>query len=270
VLSGAGGDEWLSITPYLAADLIRSRNVKRLWQLVSGWQRSYQLSPAKAARVLLWRYGAKPLASGFLERVAPDRWRASRVGRTVRSRVNWVAPGAALQRELADRVATWMPSANPADSYYLSDVRLSLDHPLTSMELEEIFEMDRRLNVRMLHPFWDADLVDMLYRTPPELAIADGRAKSLVRGTMARRFPSLGLDRQKKRAGTVFYRSVLIEGLPSLWRENPSLPALADLGIVEPRIASEMIERMIAPGYREGLRRVWDLINVEAWVEAHQ
>ena len=269
VLSGAGGDEWLSITPYLAADLIRAREMKRLWKLVSGWQRSYQLSPARAARVLMWTYGAKPLASGFLERLSPQRWRARRVGKTVRSRVAWVAPGAALQRELADRVSAWMPNANPSDSYYLSDVRLSLDHPLTSMELEEIFEMDRRLNVRMLHPYWDADLVDLLYRTPPELAIADGRAKSLVRGTMARRFPNLGLDRQKKRAGTLFYRSVLMQGLPALWRESPDLSALADLGIVEPQVAAAMIERTIAPGYREGLRRVWDLINVEAWVKAH-
>jgi len=270
VLSGAGGDEWLAVSPYLAADLLRAGDLKAFGQLAWGWRRSYNVPPPRVLRMLLWTYGGRPLASAFLDRVAPHAWKARRVRRVMGETPNWVAPDRALRTGLGARVDHWLPSANPRTGFYFQDVRASLDHPLTSTELEEMFENGRRSELRFRHPYWDADIVDMLYRTPPHLLFAGGRAKSLVRGAMARRFPELGLDRQKKRAGTTFYRSVLMREIPGLWKQNRELTALSDLGVVNRTDAWSMVDRSIVPTFQQNLRRVWDLINLENWVRSHQ
>ncbi len=127
--------------------------------------------------------------------------------------------------------------------------------------------MGRRLDLRFLHPFWDADVVDMLYRTPPALLIRPGRAKAVVRETVARRFPTLGLDRQKKIAGTSFFRSVLREEIPKLWKSSGGVPALAAIGIVDARRTNAMVEAALSRS-SEPLYRVWDLLNLNAWVES--
>ena len=145
-----------------------------------------------------------------------------------------------------------------------------MDHPLMALELEEIFEMGRHLEVRFLHPFWDADVVDILYRTPPLLLFAGGRAKSIVRDTMTQRFPGLGLDRQKKRAGTTFYQTVLDREIPELWRRYSDLTALTDLGVVDPRAAAAMAENTLSKDLGIGKVRIWDVMNLETWVRAHQ
>jgi asparagine synthetase B (glutamine-hydrolysing) len=270
ILSGAGGDEWLAVTPLLAADLIKARDVKGLAQLTRGWRRSYDMSYVNVARCLLWTFGIRPLAGSVLARLAPRAMEENRVSRGVRSTFEWVAPQAPLRGELEARVRQWLPSAVPSRGFYQEDVRRTLEHPLTSLELEEIFEMGRWLGVRYLHPYWDAEVVDILYRTPPLLLFAGGRAKGVVRATMARRFPGLGLDRQKKRAGTAYFSSVLDREIPDLWRRNGDLSAMADLGIVEPRAAAAMAKDTLASKPGIGFTRIWDLMNVESWIRAHQ
>jgi asparagine synthetase B (glutamine-hydrolysing) len=270
VLSGAGGDEWLAVTPSLAADLIRTGDLKGLRHLIRSWKRSYNMSVPGVLHCLLWTFGLRPLASAGLAKLAPGAWEANRISRSVRNRLAWVAPEADLQKELEARVRQWTPSPIPTRGFYLGDVRASIEHPLTSMELEEIFEMGRWLGVRYLHPYWDADVANILYRTPPLLLFGGGRAKSAVRQTMARRFPSLGLDRQKKRAGTAYFCTVLDREIPDLWRRNGDLSAMADMGIVEPRSAAAMATRSIESNVGIGLVRIWDLMNVENWIRAHQ
>jgi hypothetical protein len=91
-------------------------------------------------------------------------------------------------------------------------MRSGLGHPLVAMELEELFEQSRRLGVRVLQPFWDAALVEFLYRTPPAMLNQTGRSKGLVRDTVARRFPRLGFETQLKVTATRFGRSVIAQG----------------------------------------------------------
>ena len=270
VLSGAGGDEWLSVTPCLAADLIRTGDVVGLQHLLRSWRRSYNMSVPGVLQCLLWTFGLRPLASAALARVAPHAWNENRVSRSLQNTLAWVAPDAGLRREVDDRIRQWMPSPIPSRTFYLEDVRWSIEHPLTSMELEEIFEMGRWLGVRFLHPYWDAEVADILYRTPPLLLFGGGRAKSVVRETMARRFPALGLDRQKKRAGTAYFCEVLDREVPDLWRNNGDLSASADLGIVDPQAAAAMASKSIESNVGMGLVRIWDLMNVESWIRAHQ
>jgi hypothetical protein len=278
ILSGAGGDEWLAVSPLVAADLIRAGNARGFRQLAAGWKRSYKMSLAAVLKCLGWSFGLRPLASAALARAAPGAWKANREWRSTRSILAWVAPDAALRSELETRARRWLPSPVPTRGFYLQDVRASLEHPLTALELEEIFEMGRWLGVRFLHPYWAPEVADILYRTPPLFLFAGGRAKSVVRNTMARRFPGLGLDRQKKRAGTSYFRQVLHDEIPALWNRERDLSAMADFGIIDPKqvasMATSAIESAMATSAVEThdgmvLVRLWDLMNVETWVRAH-
>ena len=129
--------------------------------------------------------------------------------------------------------------------------------------------MGRSLDMRFLHPYWDADVVDMLYRTPPQLLLRHGRAKGLVRDTVATRFPTLGLDRQKKIASTSFFKSLLRDEVPQLWQGSGRGRALADLGIVDGAQIDAMVEASLAETSRESLIRIWEIMNFDAWVASH-
>ena len=95
--------------------------------------------------------------------------------------------------------------------FYFRELWESLDHPLTAMEMEEVFESGTRMGLRILMPYWDADLLEMLYRIPPHLLNKGGRSKGLVRQSVARRFPQLGFERQKKVIATNFFNSTMLQ-----------------------------------------------------------
>ncbi len=73
ILSGAGGDEWLSVTPTIAADMMRRGEWGQLRRLVAGWHHSYNLSMPSTLYLLLWKYGLSPVLGGLADRAAPRR-----------------------------------------------------------------------------------------------------------------------------------------------------------------------------------------------------
>ena len=111
---------------------------------------------------------------------------------------------------------------------------------MLAMENEECFESWRMMGVRELLPFWDPDLIKLLYRIPPEFLNRGGRSKGLVRDMLARRFPHLGFERQKKVVAIDFFRSVSITHVGT-----PRRPKL----LTRPR-PTKLPPRTIAPGRR--------------------
>lgn len=270
ILTGTGGDEWLTVTPYLGADLLLAGDLRGFARLLRMWQRSYRLSNWQLLRSTAFTFGIRPVAGVALHKIAPRRWRSNRIARLrKRSQRPWLGPDSDLRAELDRRTEDLLTPAVPGNGFYFQEVRTSLDHPLMSMELEETFHMGRRIGVNIQHPYWDADVVDMLYRTPPDLLMRDGRTKGLVRDTVARRFPALGLDRQKKVAATSFHQAVLREEVPQLWKQTGGAPALASLGIIDADRTRDMVSHAIATADTVGLRQAWDLVKLEAWVRAH-
>jgi asparagine synthase (glutamine-hydrolysing) len=269
ILTGSGGDEWLSVSPYVMADMMRAGDVAGTVRILNAWRRSYRMSPWRVMRGTWWTFGARPLAGLALHRIAPSWWHANRVARLQRTDRTYVGADPALVREQRDRAAAMVTPADPPSGFYFQEIRSGLDHLLTSMELEETFEMGRSLGVRFRHPYWDADVVDLLYRTPPALLIRRGRAKGLVRDTVAKRFPNLGLDRQKKVASTSFFQSVLRNEVPGLWRAFGGAATLAELGVVDQAKVNAMVDASFSEGSRDSLMRVWELLNLDAWVASH-
>jgi hypothetical protein len=146
-------------------------------------------------------------------------------------------------------------------------MRLSLDRSELSIDMEHNFEMGRRMGARMLRPYWDADLVDFLCRTPPELLNGGGRSKGLVRQKMARRLPSLGFERQKKVSFFNFFREVSLNEGPRLWQATGGAQALAELGIVDaPALDSAMLSLFSGVQPEDHNYRVGNVLFTEAWL----
>jgi asparagine synthetase B (glutamine-hydrolysing) len=274
IMTGSGGDEWLSVSPFLGADLLRSGRFVEFSRFLVAWRRSYRFSsPMSFLRSAFWTYSLRPLAGAALDTVAPTRWQRRRAHRATASDPSWVAPDPVLSRILRERAPRSLGASRPAHGFYFQEVRTGLDHPLTSLELEEQYQFGSWLGVRFHHPYWDADLVDMLYRTPPHLLNRGGRSKGLVRDTVARRFPSLGFERQRKVLATSFYRTVLFAEAPAVANRYGDCRTLSSLGVVDGKAAERMVRETLSTPHRDGqssahLHRVWDLLNLEAWARS--
>lgn len=266
VLTGSGGDEWLAVSPYLSADLIRAARFATLARFAATTKRSYKVTWGEAAGSVFWTFGMKPIAGMLANRVAPRHWQQRRHSRIVSSTPEWVAPDPELRRAIDDRASRVLAESEPYHgSFYEQQMRTALEHPLNTMEAEEYFEQGRRLGVRILHPYWDADLVSLLYRTPPEVLSRGGRAKGLVRATIARRFPDLGFERQKKVHATNFYwRTMQTEG-PAAWRTLGTAATLAKLGVLDAKLHASTMAELFEGKRPQESYRIWNTLHLEGW-----
>jgi asparagine synthase (glutamine-hydrolysing) len=268
IMTGHGGDEWLTVTPALSADLIRRGAFVELAQLFRTYARSYQRSPAALARHLIWTRGLRPLAAMMIHRGMPAAHRRRRLRGLGADDPAWVAPDRDLRSQQLRRAERALPSADPPEGFYMRDMRRAIDHPLTSWDSEERFALGKRIGISFRHPFLDPDLVQMLYRTPPHALNEGGRTKSLVRQTIARRFPGLELERQRKVAGTSYFQALLLRELPALADAAGDFPALSASGVIDGQATGAVIREGLAQG---GLKRrqAWDLVNLELWAACH-
>jgi hypothetical protein len=285
ILTGGGGDEWLIVSPYYAADLIRGLDLVGLARLYSDNRRSHNVSALPYLRHIVWRYGLRPLAVDFsvalLRRRAPAVLTRTTLRRLRDKTPAWLAPDPALREEMAERELRrrdeqWIRSEARGGSTrgyprtYFAEVRSGFEHPLVSMELEEHYAQGRRLDVRMLQPFWDAELVEFLYRTPPVLLNEGGRSKALVRHAVARRFPGLGFESQRKIAATGFVSSLIEAEGNRAWSQLGGVHALASAGLVNAVALRKVIDETLGNQESRQYYRVWDLLALESFLRVRQ
>jgi hypothetical protein len=150
--------------------------------------------------------------------------------------------------------------------FYFRELHRALEHPLTTLELEEIFESGRRLGLRLLMPFWDAELVQFLCRVPPRLLNQGGRSKGLVRTMLEQRFPQLHFGTQRKIVSLDFFRSTMLNEGDRAWRSMGGVPALAELGIVDAVAVERLLREILEQRRSREAFRIWDILNLEAWL----
>ena len=274
IVTGGGGDEWLGVGPFLSADLLRAFDLIGIYRLWRDMRLSYRISGFALLRSLIWKYGAKPLllppAYKFVKRTAP--WAIKMRHRLSPTPPGWIppkwaAPDPALRRQLEERSQQTNGNHKPSDtSHYVHAGKKSLDHPMISWELEELFEVYRSIGVRILQPFWDADLVDLLFRIPPFELNRGRRSKGLVRDSLARRFPDLGFERQRKVLGVNFYRSLVEQDGADIWRELGGAKVLKSLGIIDEKgLDDYMKPRLNRPRDARDAHEVLTVLNLETW-----
>jgi hypothetical protein len=268
ILTGGGGDEWLIVSPYYAADLIRRRDFKGLYRLWSAMSQSLKYSRLTMLKSAVWTTGLRPLVGAAVRRALRDRapgLYAARLRRADRL-PPWLAPDPELRREIWRRSSDYFGNLYFGDgNYYDYDVATTLDHSLSSMEYEDTFEECRTLGMSIRHPFLDADLTELLYRMKPELLNRGGRSKGLVRETLSRRFPTLGFGKQRKISALDFYTSSVLGDAPAVWKGIGGIRALEQLGIVDPELLGECGEQLTASTKARVASRYWGLLSLECW-----
>jgi asparagine synthase (glutamine-hydrolysing) len=262
ILTGVGGDEWLSVSPYLAADLLRHGDLAGLYHLWQNLQRSYPLPRFAVLRNLLWNCGARPILVDTADTLAPA---LTRRVRSTKATPTWLAPDPAVRQALIRRAEEYQPLPC-GESFYVREMRRAFDHPLVSWEFEETFENGQHLGVTIQSPFLDADVVAFLCRVPPTLLNRGGVAKGLVRRMVAERFPGLGFERQKKVVVTNFFLDRMLKEGAYAWQEFGGVPTLGQLGLVDESAVRLTVETILTRRQAGQAFRIWDLLNLESWV----
>jgi hypothetical protein len=151
----------------------------------------------------------------------------------------------------------------PGAEQHLRERRRKLDHPLEALAMEHAFEAGRRVGLRMLHPLWDVDVVELLCRTPPALLNRGGREKGLVRDLLASRFPELGRDWLKPVFGEDYEASILLSEARHALERFGGTPALEEAGLVEPARLRTFLDQRVANGNQSthGLGKIWDILS---------
>lgn len=276
LLTGAGGDEWLTVNPFYMADLLRRRDLLGASRFAGTILRSYRRSRGSMIRFLVWQAGLKPLillgGRRGAQRVAPNLVRAKRRRDLESLTPLWVKPSADLAEAVGRRIEQRIeqrarePEPSGDHGFYFRGLDSPVLHPERSREQEEDFEIGRRLRLRIQHPYWDPDLISFLCRVPPRLLIMNGREKALVREAVNRRFPGVGFGRQRKVTATGFFQERLQRELYGAWNRLGGATALGALGVVDPQVCEQSVAPILASGNLRRLHGLWEVLILESWV----
>jgi asparagine synthase (glutamine-hydrolysing) len=276
IMTGGGGDEWLTVDLKLAADFIEARQFRNLFRFTRSKIDSFSVPARSTMRYVLWEYGLREVlrfhSRSLLGRYAPALVRARQRRVLARAALPWVAPDPAIRANVEARrknesnSGAKLRTSGGRFRFYGSDGGLILDHPELSAQREDDHEVGRRVGVEFFHPYWEPDLMTFLYRVPPELLLQGGLEKGLVRSTIARRFPNFGFERQKKVVSADYHYSIIRRDGPDALQRLGGIQALAELGVVDRSGVDAFIAGALAGSDHRELYRAWELLTLETWV----
>jgi asparagine synthetase B (glutamine-hydrolysing) len=272
LMTGSGGDNWLSVALEYGTDLMARFDVVGLFRLWTTYQRSYRVKRMLVARRIMWKYGLRNILLSYehqlILRFRPELMRSQARARVKQKTPPWIAPDPEIRRQIDERAEyiRAQPKPKPGD-FYVNEIRRSLDHPLLSVELEEAFEKGRRVGAPVLMPYYDADLVELLCRTPPTVLNRGQRSKSMVRSMVGRQLAGLGVERQKKITTGNFWPQKTKEAVEA-WRAMGGARVLGELGIVDAPRLDQHVRQRLAEDHQTFVPYVWEILDHEAWVRA--
>jgi hypothetical protein len=155
------------------------------------------------------------------------------------------------------------------DTYYFRDTRSRLDSADKWFREEETFLVGRRLGTPVREPFWDPDLIELLVRVQPQARSAGGLAKALVRRPLARRFPGLGFEAQRKSNLGEAFLSVLSAQADPARQALGELKTLVGLGVIDGEQVRVLLDDALAGrSHRTQVSWAWEILNLEAWTRS--
>ena len=96
IMTGAGGDEWLTVDLLLAADFIEALQFRNLYRFTRSRLASFAVPAASGLRYVLWEYGLREVlrfhARALLAKHAPALLRGRRRRGLARAELPWIAP----------------------------------------------------------------------------------------------------------------------------------------------------------------------------------
>ena len=267
IVTGEGGDEWLNVSPYFTADLIKSGDIAGVVRMARTWHGSFTSEWRDVLMGTFWTFGIRPLLGSFFSSVNPAGWDRRRARLRVGSDPQWIAPDQQVRAEQVRRAPGQLVEARPTGGFYNRELKKFLHEPLQAALFEEQYELGQQVGIRFSHPYWDPDLVEHMYRTPPEILTRGNRTKGLVRAAVDARFPGLGFKSARKVIAFSFFVELASKEFSRATRPYIDFAALGELGVVDPAGARASVEA----SYGKPGRAMWDawhLVAVEAWARA--
>lgn len=272
-LTGSGGDEWLTVDPRYAADLLRRGMLGRLGSFVCADASGTGASFGRVLRYQLWSWGLRLLLGAAWNRFAPSSLERRLEGRVEGELHDSDCPDpeivAAMATVALDRRRRALGLERRGPSFYRDGLRQAWYDSYMIHEREVAFHAFRAAGTVYTSPYHDRHLLEFLCRVPPELLFRGSRYKGMIRDIASRRLPGLGLERQRKRYSsepTSSYRALAAE-LPAAWREI-GCSRLAELGLVDAERVEREFDSRVALGHDSRVR-LYALLSTEVWLRAN-
>jgi asparagine synthase (glutamine-hydrolysing) len=273
LLTGSGGDNWVSVGNAYAAECLRTFRFGQLRRFVGSYVGTGGLSFSHAMRALVWSGGFRVLIDSLAARSVPGlkgryhRWRA----RTALP--EWVCPDPALRKAVAETLYEQRPSSltnqgRVPKSYYRHEQR-SVVNPYYQYEFELGFHIESACGLRLLSPYHDRRLVRFLNAIPPEVLLEGSRYKGLLRPVAERRLPGLGLGTQRKAFPGAIRDAQIRQLRDSLARAWPGrdFRRLEAFGVINPVKFGAAYEPAMEEAFAR-LAEIYVVFSAEDWVAA--
>ncbi len=275
LLTGSGGDNWVSVGNAYAAESMRRLRLGQLARFVRSYTDTGGLSMRAAAETLLWSGGVRVLLDAWAAKVMPGVKGQYHRRRAVAALPDWLCPDPGLRAavrdtRLAQRPASLTTGGKVPASFYRHEQR-AVVNPYYVYEFELGFHIESACGLRLLSPYHDRRLVRFLNAVPPQVLLDGARYKGLLRPVADRRLPALDLGSQRKVYGPEVidaHRRNLWQGISAAWPKLKGFPRLAALGVVDPERASRHFDltRELAS---DSLVEMFALMSAEQWLAHH-
>jgi asparagine synthetase B (glutamine-hydrolysing) len=275
LLTGSGGDDWLSVKTVHAADLIRRLQFQQLARLMRAATGTGGHALKKSIRDWVWTGGMRPILDMWWARLAPRQKNRYHRTRWLERLPSWMAPDETFRAELVEhlmerRIPSLTADGRFPESYY-HHVITTMAHPHLPYEFETEHHVQGICGLRLLSPYHDSTLVTFLTRVSPHLLVFGRRYKGLLRPVAARRLPGLGLESQRKTytpESQAFALGQLRRSIAGIW-PHQGLAGLGTLGVVDERGAMNAGKGAGSADLAQ-LARLYTLLSAEQWVAARQ
>ncbi len=259
LLTGYGGDDWLTGSPYYYADLLRRLRVAAFLRQVN-WDYRAELIARPMFSVL--NYGVWPLLPEAARRAAKLLRSPSRVPL-------WLDPGFAARIALRDRLRRAV-GPQPAPTFAQNDLRRQLNGGWHAHSMEMLDRSAARSGLESRHPFHDRRVVEFALALPEDQRRRKDRSKFVLREAMSGRLPEGVRARRRKADFSHVFAEVLGTADVRPFFATPVMASLGWLRRDHARRAYELMVSAYAAGdatYTAYVRRLWMLFGIEIWLK---
>lgn len=260
LLTGVGGDQWLTGTSARLPALLARGRVFEAWRFF------------RAAQV---RPGMEASAAGLLRRVVSAATpravvRAYRRLRPATPWPAWLRPEFVRASGLAERLARLTTRVPDVEDPVMRDSLMRFAGAEGATAREGIFRSADDAGIEARHPFFDRRVVEFVLTLPDDLRFRDGQTRYILRRAMASRLPPAIAARRDKGDGDMLTIQALSQVLRSMDTRSWHL---ADAGWVDGDAVRAAAAAFLAtdPWSRPpsaGDHRLWDAVAVELWLRA--
>ncbi len=239
LLSGLGGDDWLTGSIFHAADLLRRGRPLAAWRFAQQYRSVPWLDP-----------GVSPFVRSAVVALLPESFK-----RRVRSRRTghdwpWLTPALARRVDLAARLRDAFDRVPPMRSLVVRESLVRLASGDSAHARDAHHRMARHAGLELRHPFLDRRLVEFLISLPDDLRFRDGQHRFLLRRVMKDVLPQSIAQRLDKPN----LDEVLLDGLRVA---DPPRVLQGRLQVVERGWVSHAELQTLWPRAQRALREPW-------------